>query len=802
MSGTRRAPLNPPRIRLSAPPGQAIAEEHPRRPVAQGPEARASASPASVLQEAASEYAVYGVLIAAAAVIIATTLVAWLSQGTVDLAAIVAAQRGNIALWTMDAMPFIFAMWGQYASSRMAREAKAFISDHTRTLDRALAEARHTNQVKTDFFARMSHELRTPLNAIMGMAELLFEPGTPAEVHWNAQIIRESAQNLLTLINDVLDIAKIEAGRLELEHIEFNLRDCVRGAVALLEGQATRKGLRLTSLVAPNVPARAVGDPGRLRQIIINLVGNAIKYTNQGEVVFSLARVEASERAALNLRIEVADTGIGIPSASRRDLFKPYGQVGQAAVRRGGTGLGLAITRELVEAMQGQIGVASDVGKGSTFWCTLRLSRCPEGSRPQPASVVTLDGTRVLLADPNGQTRRILGDQLRALGMEVETAAYSADALAAVRSAAAKGNPFQIVVLDMFLPGMGGEELGMRLAVDEATSDALRVIITSAGARGDVERMARKGFAAYLTRPVPPGDLKPLFSRILGLRELDDAERRRAGLITRHSRTPVADHDTGNHHVLLVEDSDAGLTVAQRRLSAMGLTTDVARNGQETLEAVAQGHYAAVLLDLRLPDMSGTQVLQRIRALEGAAGAVPVIIMTAGATDAEQTRCRELGVSAILYKPLEHGALEEALGDWIALPAKDHPFVPEPTDEPRRSTVGVDAELIRIFVRESDQRVIAMHQASTDEAGRRQIARDAHTISSTSRHFGDDATTQAAGRVEALAPDAAEATLNAAIEALTGSYRRLRRRLRTQLEATSGKDASSETAPQTLPPST
>lgn len=482
-------------------------------------------------------------LIAAAAVVIATLLVAWLSSGSITIAGIAGAQRENIALWTMDAMPFLFALWGQYASFRMAEEATAMVSENARVLTEALKEAHDTSQAKTDFFARMSHELRTPVNAIVGMAELLAEPTSPAEARWHAQIVREAAQNLLTLINDVLDIAKIEAGRLELEEIEFDLRECVRDALLLLDEQATRKGLTFTCIVAPEIPVRALGDPGRLRQIISNLVGNGIKYTNQGEVTFTIKPVPAEDASRLTLRIEVADTGIGIPANARRDLFQPYRQTDQAAVRRGGTGLGLAITHELVEAMHGEIGVRSEVGRGSTFWCTLHLRPCIPTTTPALDRPIRLDDVPVLLADPNEQTRRALADQLRALGMRVETAAYGADAIAAGRDAVRDGKPYDIILLDMFLPGMGGEELGMRFLEDPDTRNAAVVIITSAGARGDVERMAREGFSGYLTRPLPPADLKPLLTRILAQRTLSRAERRRLGLVTRHSKPETSAPD-------------------------------------------------------------------------------------------------------------------------------------------------------------------------------------------------------------------------------------------------------------------
>lgn len=739
----------------------------------------ASRSHSAILNEAASRYAVYGVFIASGALIVATILVAWLSDGSVSVATIANAQRQNIALWCMDAMPFIFALWGQYASSRMAREADNIISARTRVFQEALEEAQLTNQAKTDFFARISHELRTPLNAIVGMADMLVEASSPEDTRWYAQTVRESAQNLLTLINDILDIAKIEAGRMELEEIEFDLRECVRGAMTLLDTQARHKGLKLTSLVVPEIPVRAVGDPGRLRQVIINLVGNAIKYTNEGEVVFTLSRSGAPDTPHLELRMEVADTGVGIPAAAQRELFKPYRQVGTGASRRGGTGLGLAITRELVESMKGDIGVESKVGKGSRFWCTLRLQKATKPRVTAPDQHASLENRRVLIADPNEASRETLALQLRTLGMQVKSAASSDEAIAFIRSAVQNKQPFDIIVLDMFLSNISGEELGQRLLANPATKDTLVVMITSAGARGDVERMAREGFSAYLTRPLSPEDLKPLFQQILSLHSLSPEERRRTGVITRHSHAvSVRRSEERRKRVLLVEDSEAGRTVSLRQLANLGLVADVALNGEEALEAAGRARYGVILLDLQLPDMSGTQVLRRLRANVGSKDELPVIITTAGATDAEHRQCRELGANRILTKPIDIHELRSVLSEWL------DPEALKDTGKDRRNRDNPqlpDRELVEVFLRESDQRMDAIRNAPGNQHERLQIARDAHTLSSTSQYVGDTATSVAAKRVESLARSGEMKNLGPAVKELVLAYDNLRKRLEASL---------------------
>lgn len=740
-----------------------------------------SRSHAAILNEAASRYSVYGVFIASAALVIATLLVAWLSEGAVSVATIADAQQQNIALWCMDAMPFIFALWGQYASSRMAREADDIISARTRVFTEALAEAHHTNQAKTDFFARISHELRTPLNAIVGMADMLLEPASAEETRRYAQTVRESAENLLTLINDILDIAKIEAGRMELEQIEFDLRECVRGAITLLLAQAEHKGLKLTSLVAPDIPARAVGDPGRLRQIIINLVGNAIKYTSAGEVVFTLSHSGTPDADPMEFRVEVADTGVGISASAQRELFKAYQQVGTGSSRHGGTGLGLAITRELVESMYGRIGVDSKVGKGSTFWCTMQLRR----AKPQPKAAASppaasLEGRRILLADPNESSRQGLSAQLRTLGMDVITAATSDEANAAVQNAMHKNRPFDIILLDLFLPGENGEAMGQRLLAEGESGEALIAIITSTGARGDAERMAREGFAAYLTRPIPPDGLKPLLERILALRGLGAEERRRVGLVTRHSQPGPLASGEQRKRVLLVEDSEAGRVASMRQLTNMGLSVDIAVTGSETLEAAGRRRYGVILLDLQLPDMNGTQVLRWLRGNVGTQEQCPVVIMTAGATEAEHKRCRELGANHILTKPVDNYQLRTVLAQWLDIPVPAGPALRN-TAGTKTVQVLTDTKMIEIFLAESDRRMKIIRRASTDTEGRDQIAREAHTLVSTSRYVGGDAAALAAARVQAQARNGTEGDLRKAVRELVLACEELRERLQALL---------------------
>ena len=384
----------------------------------------------AVMRSRASSYALYGTLIAAASVVIGTLLVAYIGAQAITVDSIAGAQQSNIALWVLDCMPFVFAAWGQYASLRMAHEANDLIRDSTRDLRTALKEEQFTSQAKSDFFARMSHELRAPLNGIVGMSELLVSGELSEEQRRQIGIIQSSAQNLLSVINDILDLSKIEAGKLLLENIEFNLQECIEGAVAVLAQSAQRKGLKLVVLIQPDAPRRLMGDPGRLRQIIINLVSNAIKFTEQGEIVVTAQFTATPAQQLHTLRVEVADSGVGIAREEQARLFMPYHQAGgNETVKAQGTGLGLAIARELVEAMGGEIGVDSAPGKGSRFWFSARLGESAHAAAEAAAPSIRLETLRVLVVDANDSSRRILADQLRALGMQAEEARDGIEAL-------------------------------------------------------------------------------------------------------------------------------------------------------------------------------------------------------------------------------------------------------------------------------------------------------------------------------------------------------------------------------------
>ncbi|MCR4302154.1 MAG: response regulator [Sulfuricaulis sp.] len=720
-----------------------------------------------ILRESASKYAVYGVYIASVSVVIATLLVSYVMVDAISIEGIILAQTTNIALWTVDAMPFIFAMWGQYASYRMAREASDFVQTKTQSLREALTKADFTSKAKSDFFAKMSHELRTPINGIIGMSDLVLETKLAMEQRRHIDIIKSSASGLLTLINDLLDFSKIEAGKLELEEIEFDLRDCIEKSATLLSQQAHAKGLALTNLIQNDVPSRLLGDPGRLRQIIINLLGNAIKFTHTGEVVLSVKKLPDETKGRVRLHVEVADTGIGLSAKDQTKLFQPYNQADASTSRRyGGTGLGLTISKELAEAMGGQIGAKSQEGKGSVFWFTADFRQpAALSTAPVPAQV-DLKGLRVLVADGNIPTRIGLLDQLKALGLEVQSIGNGNAALQMVRSAAGSKFRFDLVLVDMFLPNLSGEELGREIKSQPETRDTVLVILTSAGVRGDAQRLNQAGFAGYFGKPIHPEDLQDMLKTVMLTRNMDEQERQRAGLVTKYTLSGMRKKLA---RLLLVEDSEVNQEIMLKMLSKLGYSADIAENGRAAIEAATHEDYGLILMDLHLPDISGIEAIEAIRAQPSARANTAIAVLTAGASDEEIARCRALKVNDFLAKPLDSNILADTLKQYRITStsvAKDAPF-----SDTSKSTVP-ESRLVEIFIKEATQRLDSLREALASNNAQR-AAREAHTLKSSSAYFHADAMRDAAARLEEMADSGQLGKAKPELEKLEAAYTRL-----------------------------
>ncbi|MGD0201166.1 MAG: response regulator [Bryobacteraceae bacterium] len=510
-------------------------------------------------------------------------------------------------------------------------------------LRRARRAAEQATRAKSQFLANMSHEIRTPMNGILGMTELALGVDCPPEQREYLDMVRSSAESLLAIINDILDFSKIEAGKLTLEPVEFHLRDCFDEAMKLLALRAHQKGVELACQVPPDVPDALIGDPVRLRQVIVNLVGNALKFTEQGEVVLE-ACVDEVRADSVVLRCSVRDTGIGIAREKQAWVFRAFTQADGSITRRfGGTGLGLAISSKLVRLMGGQIWLESEPGKGSTFHFTARLGRWT----PQEGNArgVDLHGLRVLVVDDNATNRHIFEEVLKQEGMEVLLARGGTEALLLAERAIARGERIALVLLDVQMPEMSGYELAVRLGAIPELGHAPVILLSSAGDQLSATRRRELGIAACLTKPVKQSDLLGTIGRVLS---------KGATAATPHAPADVPTAPGPPLRVLLAEDNLVNQRLVTRLLELRGHTVDIAGNGRLALTALDRQQYDLVLMDVEMPEMDGLQATAFIREKEKRAGGgrLPIAAMTAHAMKGDRERCLEMGMDAYISKPI------------------------------------------------------------------------------------------------------------------------------------------------------
>jgi PAS domain S-box-containing protein len=639
---------------------------------------------------------------------------------------------------------------------------------------RAKQAAEAASRAKSEFLANMSHEIRTPINGIIGMTDLALETALTQEQREYLKMARESADSLVRLINDILDFSKIEAGKLDLESIPFNLRDRLEGVVKSLALRAHKQGLELVCHIPPEVPDRLLGDPGRFCQVIINLVGNAIKFTEQGEVLVEV-EVESETLLEVILQVSVKDTGIGIPVEKQRSIFDVFAQVDSSMTRKyGGTGLGLAISSRLVTLMGGRIWLESEPGKGSTFHFTVQFGI--QSGIPALRSVELSDvkGLQVLVVDDNATNRRILEEMLTAWGMRPTAVANGWEALREMKRRAERGVSLPLVLLDAMMPGMDGFELAERIKQHPEFAKATIMMLSSSAQYGDADRCRALGMAAFLMKPLRQSDL--LEAILSTQRQLSDA-------IQVMSHAPNELPETiRRYQVLLAEDHPVNQRLVVRMLEKRGHVVRVANNGREALAALEQEAFDLILMDVQMPEMDGFEATAAIRERERETHLhIPIIAMTAHALKGDRERCLAAGMDAYLSKPLQSEQLFELLDNLpLDLGSEESP-IPETAEltvttlDPNLVLSRVDGdrkllhEIIGLFM-EQTPRLLGEIRQSIENLDGTTLQRAAHALKGSIGIFGAQTAFDAALRLERLGRDndfvAVEATYSELIAEL------------------------------------
>ncbi len=587
------------------------------------------------------------------------------------------------------------------------QKVNCYLEDATAKAIDMAAQAEAANVAKSEFLANMSHDIRTPMNGVIGMTGLLLDTDLNDEQRRYAEIVRSSGESLLWLINDILDFSKIEAKKLDLETLDFDLWSLLDDFAGTLAVQAHEKGLELLCAADLNVPMMLRGDPGRLRQVLTNLAGNAIKFTHDGEVSIRVTLVEDAQessgqatggcmqgdafevgggmkRETVTLRFSVRDTGIGIPAAKIGLLFGKFSQVDSSTTRQyGGTGLGLAISRQLAELMGGEAGVSSEEGKGSEFWFTARFEKQAAGADMESIPPADLHGVRVLIVDNNATSREILTTSFAHWGMRPTEVVDGHGAIQALYLALDENDPFCIAVIDMQMPGMDGEALGRFIHADKRLANTRMMMMTSMGTRGDARSFQEIGFSAYTTKPIKHQELKAAMSLAL----TDQVGTAPKLIATRHSAREMLNMFAGSKaRILLAEDNITNQKVALGILKKLGLRADAVANGVEALTALQTLPYDLVLMDVQMPEMDGFEATRRIRNYEleitnkaqtddssssssfvirNSSFVIPIIAMTANAMQGDRERCLEAGMNDYITKPVSPKALADVLDLWL-----------------------------------------------------------------------------------------------------------------------------------------